>query len=281
VSRTYKVTGINLKGSPLGESDRLLTLLTAEQGLLRVVAAGARKQGSKLGGRSGLFVVNNLVIAKGKSLDRLIQAETIESYPGLSSHLGKLTAGQYLAEVLLAQTQAQQPQADLFHLLCEHLKRLERSSPDQTLAHLCQALFHILALIGLAPQVYHCCLSQTPLVPPLGDPDWQVTFNPLLGGLVWEGAPDASPSQTRSDPMSPGASLGALPMAPLQHLNALEVNLLQTLAQPQLPELPLQSFGERPPWPQIEKMLRQSLQHHLDRPIRSANLIDSLTLTPT
>ena len=69
MSRTYKVTGINLKGMPLGEADRLLTILTQELGLIRVVAPGARKQNSKLGGRSGLFVVNELLIAKGRSLD--------------------------------------------------------------------------------------------------------------------------------------------------------------------------------------------------------------------
>ena len=33
MSRTYKATGINLKSMPLGEADRLLTILTREQGL--------------------------------------------------------------------------------------------------------------------------------------------------------------------------------------------------------------------------------------------------------
>ncbi|UWU45655.1 Recombination protein O N terminal [Limnospira platensis C1] len=50
MSRTYKATGIILKAIPLGESDRLLTILTPEFGLMRVVAPGARKSRSRLGG---------------------------------------------------------------------------------------------------------------------------------------------------------------------------------------------------------------------------------------
>ncbi|HEY9873712.1 MAG TPA: recombination protein O N-terminal domain-containing protein, partial [Candidatus Obscuribacterales bacterium] len=81
MSRTYKATGINLKSMPLGEADRLLTILTREFGLIRAVAPGARKHHSKLSGRSGLFVVNELLIAQGRSLDKITQAETKESYP--------------------------------------------------------------------------------------------------------------------------------------------------------------------------------------------------------
>ena len=101
MSRTYKATGINLKSMPLGETDRLVTILTRELGLIRVVAPGARKQNSKLGGRMGLFVVNELLVSKGRSLDKITQAETLESYPGLSKNLSKLAASQYLAEVVL------------------------------------------------------------------------------------------------------------------------------------------------------------------------------------
>ncbi|MGB3205538.1 MAG: DNA repair protein RecO, partial [Crinalium sp.] len=125
MSRTYKVTGINLKGMPLGEADRLLTILTKELGLIRVVAPGARKHNSKLGGRSGLFVVNELLIAKGRSLDKITQAETVESYPGLSKDLGKLAASQYLAEIVVSQALSEQPQAELYAVLNEHLRRIE------------------------------------------------------------------------------------------------------------------------------------------------------------
>lgn len=50
MSRTYNATGINLKALPLGETDRILTILTPDSGLIRAVAPGSRKHQSRLGG---------------------------------------------------------------------------------------------------------------------------------------------------------------------------------------------------------------------------------------
>jgi DNA repair protein RecO (recombination protein O) len=286
VSRTYTVTGINLKAIPLGEADRLLTILSPERGLIQAVAPGARKQSAKLGGRSSLFVVNQLMLAQGKNLDRITQAEGIESFPGLATHLGRLTAGQYLAEVVLCQAIPGEPQADLFGLLCEHLRRIEAAPAPESLAYLCQALFHLLALAGLAPQVYRCGLSQAPIEPNFQTPDWHVMFSLGLGGIV---LPDAESIDT------------------VLRLNALELALMQQLAQAQLPtdrsaeflqavgsppgpaplELHLRRSHQGPsasasstsassPWINIERALRYYIQYHFDRPIRSATLLEGL-----
>ncbi len=182
--RSYKATGINLKAMPMGESDRLVTVLTKEYGLIRAIAPGARKHKSRLGGRSGMFVVNELMFAKGKSLDKLIQAETLQSFPGLSKDLAKLTTSQYLAELALAQALTDQPQEDLYSLLIEHLERIEAAAKPDILPCLAQATFHMLALAGVAPEVFRCCLSRSPLTAELGNPDWQVGFSVSSGGAV-------------------------------------------------------------------------------------------------
>jgi DNA repair protein RecO (recombination protein O) len=80
MSKTYKVTGINLKAQALGESDKIVTILTPEFGLIRAVATGSRKQNSSLGGKMGIFVVNQLLISQGKNLSRITQAETIKTW---------------------------------------------------------------------------------------------------------------------------------------------------------------------------------------------------------
>jgi DNA repair protein RecO (recombination protein O) len=184
MTRTYKAIGINLKAMPFGEIDRLLTILTPEYGLLRVVAPGARKHNSRLGGRSGLFVVNQLLLAKGKSLDKITQAESLASYPGLSRNLSKLTAGQYLAEVTLQQALSQHPQADLYYLLTEHLNRIEAVEASQVLPCLAHGVFQLLALAGVAPQVQQCCVSGRLLEPHRQRPEVQVGFSIEAGGTV-------------------------------------------------------------------------------------------------
>jgi len=169
---------------PIGESDRLLTVLTREFGLIRAVAPGARKHESSLRGRSGLFVVNQLLIAKGRNLDKIIQAESVDAYTGLSQDLRKLTAGQYLAELVLHQALSHQPQEDLFALFNEQLRWLEQLPASAILPYLSYAMFRLLALAGVAPQVHECCVTQQTISPNVLDLNWQAGFHPALGGVV-------------------------------------------------------------------------------------------------
>lgn len=304
MSRTYKATGINLKSMPLGESDRLLTILTQEFGLLRVVAPGARKQNSKLGGRSGLFVVNELLLAKGRSLDKITQAETLESYPRLSQDLGKLAASQYLAEMVLCQALTDQPQEELYYLLNEHLSRLESlSSTPALLPHLSHAIFHLLALAGITPQVQVCCLTQRSLDPDFSDPNWRVGFSIPAGGTVTlpalerlqaegnkgtRGLVKIPPASTPSKKgmVAEATSTGYQTITHRQEvpllntrINATELALLQQLAAAELNQLDKllldKSVSPDTNWQFIEQILRQYTQYHLGRPIRSATLLDS------
>ncbi|MBD3887100.1 DNA repair protein RecO [Phormidium tenue FACHB-886] len=286
MSGTYKALGINLKSTPLGESDRLLTILTEEFGLIRVVAPGSRKHKSSLGGRTGLFVVNHLLIAKGKSLDKITQAESLESYPRLSQDLGKLTASQYLAELALCQALSDQPQHELFCLLREHLSRIEQLSIDWTLPCLTHATFHLLALAGVAPEVQRCCLTRQPITPNFQDPDWRIGFSTMAGGifrlsqldrLMADYATLRKPAAAHPDAEadSPTRSLRTPPELYVQ-LDALALSYLQQLAMPALPEVfPTNASGSTKAWLAIERILRQYAQYHFDRPIRSAALIDA------
>lgn len=366
--RNYKATGIILKGMPMGESDRLVTVLTKEQGLIRAIAPGARKHKSKLAGRSGLFVVNDLFFSKGKSLDKLIQAETIRSFPGLSKDLAKLTASQYLAEIVLSLALSDHPQAEIYYLLIEHLGRVEAADKSNILACLAQATFHFLAMAGVAPDVFRCCISRAPLTPDISDPDWQVGFSVSAGGAVIPAEIErieqeklkeisdriTQQEQNRIDVAKPlyassdadihrqttaiaaettadyrvghKAQTTTTPAARrnlsglktrisrdvtrhlgiVTYLNAAEIALMQQLNKPELiltSTLPmstqftqksgtiegmlaanqgnLQESGPHLMWRHIEKALREYAQHQLDRPIRSAALIDTCFTSPS
>lgn len=235
-ARTYPVTAINLKAMPLGEADRLLTVLTAERGLQRVVAPGARKPRSKIGGRSQIFTINQLMLARGRNLDRIVQAETVASYPGLGGDLGKLAAGQYWAELVLCQALSDQPQSALFCAFVAALDRLDAlpsagSSPREFAAlweTLCIGIFTLLTLAGLTPQTETCGLTQRPLFPRRQDPRWRAGFCAALGGTVdWEaglarGGASAGMRTGSGRRADPGG-------APLLPLSARELALLQSL----------------------------------------------------
>jgi DNA repair protein RecO (recombination protein O) len=288
MTRTYKAIGINLKAMPLGEADRILTILTKEHGLVRAVAMGARKPNAKMGGRSGLFVVNDLLIAKGKSIDKITQAESLESYPGLSRNLKKLTAGQYLAELALQQALSEQPQEELFYLLNEHLDRIERSSDAEVLPRLVHATFQLLVVAGIAPQVHQCCVTQALLDPNFAQDDWRAGFSTIAGGTVTIAALEQilqeqpnrprvqSPvGEYRVAPQNSARSTKPLTSSAVKlnvSIDAQELAGLQQLTQANPPQL--EQFAPAV-WFTLERILRQYAQFHFDRPIRSASLIDS------
>lgn len=185
MAQTYKATGINLQGKAFGDNDRLLTILTPEYGLISAIAPGARKYKSSLRGRSELFVVNDLLLIKGRSLDKIIQAESQESYPKLSKNLGKLTISQYLAELTFYLALKDQPQLELYNLLTENLKQIETlSNNNLLLPYLTQAIFQILIISGIAPEVNYCCLTRKRLIPNFKDPNFKVGFSFNAGGFI-------------------------------------------------------------------------------------------------
>jgi DNA repair protein RecO (recombination protein O) len=261
MSGTYKAIGINLKSTPLGEADRLLTILTEEHGLLRAVAPGSRKHKSSLGGRSSVFVVNQLLLVKGRNLDKVIQAESLESYPGLSQDLRKLTAGQYLAELAFYQALSNQPQVELFRLLRQTLKWLEQLPTHLTLPCLTYATFHLLETAGIAPRVQTCCVTQQPVLPNFAESDWRIGFSTVAGGVI---------SATADPPPDLSAQLTAAELAVLQQLA--KPDLLKNLTES---ELAFSPFNHPQSWLSIERILRNYAQYHFDRPIRSAALIDT------
>lgn len=241
---------------------------------------------------------------KGKQLDKVVQAETVRTFPGLSQHLGRLTASQYLAEVVLFMALSDCSQADLYHLFVEHLERIEASPPGALLAALSHGLYHLLALAGVAPEVHRCCLSRADIVPNLLEPNWTVGFSSEAGGLVqWSEvsklmpmdhsrrrSPEApaipagpsgtvAPGRTQEPPGQYGRGHTSPPIA----LSAIDVALLQQLSKPEIiatvPVLPTGVEATSTPaqqefWSRIERLLRQYAQDYFERPIRSAALIE-------
>jgi DNA repair protein RecO (recombination protein O) len=273
MSKTYQATGIILRGMPLGEADRLVTILTSEYGLVRAVVPGARKHKSSLRGRSELFVVNHLLLVKGRSLDKLTQADTVESYPKLSQNLGKLTASQYLAELVLGLALSDQPQTELYELLLEHLRRLENLSDErELLPHLTQAFFHLLVIAGIGPQVQFCGLTRQKIHPNFSDLQWRFGFSFEAGGAIqFNPHPDRPENSQNLATPKINATLGAVELSVLQHLGE---RFLPGERQ-MIPEN-LSSPSLDLAWIKIERLLRDYAEYHLGYSFRSASMLDNL-----
>lgn len=289
MNQKYKATGIILKGSSLKESDRLVTVLTPEYGLIRAVAPGAKKHKSRLRGRTELFVVNELLLVKGRSLDKIIQADTLYTYPGLSRDLGKLASAQYLGELALFLAVDEQPQTELYEIFNEHLRRIENFETHKSIyPYLAQAVFHLVAIAGLTPQVFNCCFTQRQIMPNLVDSQWRVGFSFEAGGIINLAA--ISTTQAQPTKVTNQANLDSSPEEqdynPLPkinyRLNASELGILQQLNCQTLPSTVLLTQEEtvnldfETAWIRIERILREYIQYHIGKTIRSATLVDNL-----
>lgn len=98
-SRSYTTTGIVLKRTNIGETDRLVSILTQDQGKRLVVAKGVRKINSS---KRAYLETGNIVKAfliNTKSLPLLTQATLIEDCSQMDQNLPNFRALSQLMEI--------------------------------------------------------------------------------------------------------------------------------------------------------------------------------------
>lgn len=98
-SRTYRTHVIVLDKVKLKETDLILTLLSESGKQIRAVGKGARKPGSRLAARCELFCLSDLLLAHGRSLDVVSQAELLEAPLGVDVDYDLISAASGVAEV--------------------------------------------------------------------------------------------------------------------------------------------------------------------------------------
>ncbi|MFR6500763.1 MAG: DNA repair protein RecO [Collinsella sp.] len=81
-SRTYRTKVLVLDKTKLKETDLILTMLDERGRQVRAVAKGARKPGGRLAARCELFCTVDMLLAHGRSLDVVSQAELLEAQLG-------------------------------------------------------------------------------------------------------------------------------------------------------------------------------------------------------
>lgn len=97
-----KVSGLVIMESNLGERDKIITILTAEYGLIRAITKSARNINNKNMGGTQLFSYSRFVLYKGKSGYIVDDAEIQEIFFKLRNNIEKVALSQYLCDLTLA-----------------------------------------------------------------------------------------------------------------------------------------------------------------------------------
>ena len=262
MSGERRLTGLALKVGPLGEHDRLLTLLSDEAGVVRLAVPGARRPRSSLAAAVPLTLLDLQVVGR-RSLQRVKQLQVLHNYSGVGQQLETLASAQALAELAIALVSDDDPVPGLLDTVLVHLEGFEslsRTSPtdaDVCLAMLVQAGVHLLALGGYGIPLQSCCRTGAELLPPIGQWQWRCSLLP-----------------------EEGLAIGSLPEARLQ-FNPSELALLQRLPRPELPRRrDGELMGPRPVWLKLLAVLECWCRTHLPRPVRSLAMVGNCMPSP-
>ena len=146
--------GIVLRSYPFGEADRVVVLLSPNNGKIRTVAKGVRKTKSRFGGRLEPFTHVDLVLYEGRNLDTITQAAVVDPFPALRANLESVVAAGTMVEAADAVAQQDETSHRLFLLLQRGLKALEagESSPDLITSF----LLKLADVVGVAPALERC-----------------------------------------------------------------------------------------------------------------------------
>jgi DNA repair protein RecO (recombination protein O) len=120
--------GIVLSRTDYGEADRILTILTPDQGKLRLMARGVRKAKSRLAGGIELFSTTDLTYMNGRGeIGTLISARLIKYYSTIVKDIDRVQLGYELIKMLHRATE-DQPEAEYFDLLEQAFAALDAPS---------------------------------------------------------------------------------------------------------------------------------------------------------
>lgn len=123
---TYRDAGLILRTHPLGEADRIITILTRGNGRVRAVARGVRRTASKFGARLEPLGLVEAQFHIGRSLDSITQAESLVSFGAeLAADYPRWSCAQAMCETAERLTpEERQPAAGQFLLLLGALRAL-------------------------------------------------------------------------------------------------------------------------------------------------------------
>jgi DNA repair protein RecO (recombination protein O) len=231
----YRDKGVVLRSYKLGESDRIVVLMTEQHGKVRAVAKGIRKTKSKIGARLEPLSHVEVQLYKGRELDTVSQVELIDSSARLHNNLDKLTQGISMLEAVDQIAEDREPSPHLYRMLHGALNALmEQESPVMLAAF----YWKLLAAEGVSPQVHSCvgCAAE----------DGLVAFDIFHGGV-----------QCRT--CRTGISISQLAIDLLQQVLGGQLNV--ALAQPESAA----SF-------EISQLATQAMEYHIERRLRSISM---------
>ena len=152
----YKTTrALVLREVKYKDADKILTVLTEDEGKMTVKARGALRKSCKFGAAAQMLCFSEMTLFGNAGKWSINEAETIEQFLPLRGDIAALALGSYFAEMLEAVTDEDSPNPELLQLGLNSLYALSRKlyAPEHI-----KAVFELktMCLSGFEPQLDAC-----------------------------------------------------------------------------------------------------------------------------
>lgn len=235
----YRDQGVVLRSIKLGETDRIVTILSQGHGKVRGVAKGIRKPGSRFGGRLEPTSHVAFQCYAGRELDVVTQVETIDANRALREHYVALTHAVSMLEAVDVVALEREASPALYRMLVGGLNTLAaHPSPLVSTAF----FWKLLSLEGFQPLLDSCARCD-------GTGPFPV-FSIAEGGVLCEGCSGVGGRRLRAESV---AVLGRIVGGDVRGV----------FAAPPEPVV----AGE------LERLACDALEYHLERRLRSVALL--------
>ena len=249
--RVYKTQAIVLRQRKLGEADKIVTLYSSHNGKVDAVAKGVRRTKSRLAGHLEPLTFGSYLLAEGRDLDIVTQAETVDAFPLLRGDLERISRGLYCAELVDRLTPERSEANPIFRLLLETLGDLDSSTEYELVTRRFE--LRLLGELGYRPSFIDCAVCSRRLEPVTNF--WSVD----VGGAI---CPSCADDSLRLAPLSVDVlkMLRLLQRSPYEEVARVRVSA--ALAT------------------ELESCLGDYVRYVLEREVRSARFVETLRQHP-
>lgn len=178
-----RYTAIVLKKKEVGETDRLYTLYTEEQGKVQLVAKGVRKSEAKLAGQLETLMQGLVIVVKGRGTGRIAGAVAEKNFLHLRTDVDILKRVLEAVNIFERLVEWDDPDAELFRLLSTYLALadgLAKEGKKEKVFLLTEGfLFQLFAQLGYEIETGACVVSGEKL-----QSGEQHFFSPSAGGVL-------------------------------------------------------------------------------------------------
>lgn len=152
----HKTTsGIVIKERPIGEKDKVITVLTRNLGVVEAIARGVRNTKSKLLSGVSLFTYSDFEFYEGKNYTYINSAEEKNSFHSISDDIEKMSLCFYFSELVITMNPGEEESNDFLRLFLNSLYLLSNNERDKALV---KAVFELKTAeyCGMMPDITAC-----------------------------------------------------------------------------------------------------------------------------